>query len=226
MNNTPAELNQLIHQCIMDHFDLDYIGKFQAYQDKNPSDELIEIECARQMGFIYSFHEMHSKALANFLPLFDKRDKIEDFLFANLLICTLQSLTYLKRLAEAKTLFEKYIDDKCNENFYQMEGMLVWFVEALNPTEPELLKYNDKINNFMEDLGYISEKPLLQEKILEVRNVHIKANHNFGKICSDSHQTNISETLVKLQNFILSDPPEYYLDLAKNFAAKLESKRI
>lgn len=218
------KLEQLKHECIMSEFDLAFVDQFKSFALANESDEAIKIECESQIGFIYSYHEMHEKAIAHLLPLMKKRKEIEDYHFSNLLLYTLKSLESLNRLHEAKALFDEFIGDQCVQNFYQMEAMLVWLVKALDPSEHELEVYDRELQQVMLDLGYHSEKATREEKILDIRTVHHKANRAYGEIAINYSSKPESEKISKLREFIASNPPGFYVKQAQAVIAKLEEK--
>jgi hypothetical protein len=215
-------LTQLIHESILGDSDLKYIPLFEAFNEKHPSNEQVRISCQSQIGFIYFHHQMHREALNHFLPLIDESEKIEDFQFSNLLLQTLQSLAQEDRLAEAKILFERFINDRCNSNFYHLEAMLVWFTLFLKPTEEELQPYKSKVIQLMDELGYLSQKPTLKEQILDIKEVHLKANKEFSEIQIAYKKDQKSKTIQRLNTFIDSDPPEFYIKLAEDFKLQIE----
>ncbi|WP_057935710.1 hypothetical protein [Algoriphagus resistens] len=158
------------------------MDRFNSFLLVNESDKIIKLECQSQIGYIYAYQQMHEKAIMYFLPLMQKRKVIEDFHFSNLLLYTLKSLGSLQRSDEAKTLFDQFISDKCVSNFYQMKAMLVWLVQTLDSSEPELAIYEDKLNKLMNDLGYRSAKVSRKEKILDINAVHRKSNRTYSEI--------------------------------------------
>lgn len=217
-------LKQLIHECMISESDLAFVDRFNSFILVNESDESIKLECQSQIGFIYAYHQMYEKAITYFLPLMQKRKETEDFHFSNLLLDTLKSLSSLKRLEEAKTLFDQFITDKCISNFYQMEAMLLWLVQTFDPSEPELAIYEDKLNKLMNDLGYRSAKVTRKEKILDVHAVHRKSNHTYSEIVIEYGSKPKSEAIAKLKKFISSNPPGFYLKLAQDHIAELQEK--
>ncbi len=63
-----------------------------------------------------------------------------------------------------------------------MKAMLVWLVQTLDSSEPELAIYEDKLNKLMNDLGYRSAKVSRKEKILDINAVHRKSNRTYSEI--------------------------------------------
>ncbi|MBN3583305.1 hypothetical protein JYB64_12975 [Algoriphagus aestuarii] len=222
INSELEVLTQLIHESILDNSDLKYIPLFEAYNEKFPTNEEVTINCQSQIGFIYFHHQLHSEALNHFLPLIDERGKIEDFLFSNILLQTLQCLSQENRLPEAKNLFERFIDDQCNDNFYHLEAMLVWFTLSLKPTEEELQLYKPKLKQLMDELGYFSEKPTIHEQVLDAKKVHLQANRRFSEIQIDYRKDLKSKTIQRLNDFIDSSPLGFYVKLAVDFKRQIE----
>jgi hypothetical protein len=166
---------------------------------------------------------MHQESVEVLLPLIEERKKINDFKFSTLVSVVLKSLSKLNQLDLAKSIFERFIDDPCNDGFYQIEGMLEWLVTAIDPSETELHVYKPKLQKLMNELGYFPNKSTIKESILDIRSVHQKANRKFSEICIAYRKTPTSETIQSLNDFIESNPPGYYKALAEDFKKKIES---
>lgn len=222
--DSKEKLKQLIHKCTMDEFDLSYVNQIKTFQAKNQDEEELRLECQYQIGFIYHLNEMHQESMEILLPLIHEREKIDDFMFSNMLLIILKSLAELKKLDQAKKIFNRFIDDRSINNFYQIKGMLLWYVEALDPSESELKLYQHKLDKLMEGLGYYPAKETLKEQILAVEAVHSKVNRKFSEISIASWKEPNAVTLQRLNDFISSNPPGFYKGLAIEFKSKIEAK--
>ncbi|MEB2779736.1 hypothetical protein U3A58_04965 [Algoriphagus sp. C2-6-M1] len=200
------------------------MDQIKTFQVENQDEEEFRLECQYQIGFIYWYNEMHQKSMDILLPLVSKREKIEDFQFSNMLLVILKSLSKLRKLGQAKEIFERFIDDRCINNFYQIEGMLLWYVEALDPAESQLRLYQHKLRKLMKGLGYYPEKVTFKDQILAIKEVHLKVNRQFSEISLDYRKEPKAVTLQRLNDFILSNPPKFYRGLANEFKSKIEAK--
>lgn len=222
--DSKQELKQLIQKCYLDKYDLSYVDQIKTFQAENQEEEGLRLECQYEIGVIYCFNELHQESMDILLPLIHEREKIDDFNFSNMLLIILKSLAELKKLDQAKKIFERFIDDRSINNFYRIQGMLVWYVEALDPAESELKLYQYKLDKLMEGLGYYPEKSTRKEQILAIQAVHSKVNRQFSEIVITSQKEPSTETLQRLNDFISSSPPEFYKGLAIDFKSKIKAK--
>lgn len=219
--DSKKELNTLINQSNLSNWDLSFVERIEAFQKVHGSDFDTRFKCQNQIGVSYHMNEMHQKSLDHLLPLMVFREKIEDLTFANLILNVLDSLTHLDQEDKAKAIFEKYVSDPAFESLFQSEAILVWYVKALNPSEDELKKYESKVEKLSRDLGFISSKKTLNEKVLDLKAVNLQGNQRFSEITIASQNQNRSDTLEEVQLFINSKPPDFYKKMAIDFRNSL-----
>ena len=216
-----SEIKILIHDAILNGFDLSYANKFVELQTKYKDDAQLQKECAFWIAVVYAENNLPDEAVDIFIELIEAKDNLPEH-FPNILIHTLQLLTKLHRLEEAHHLFITHIFDKELTPFLYTLGLLSWYVETFEPSDFELAKYEDLLDSAMDKLGFHSNEAELSRKIMHVTRVNSTTNIEYSTLLISLKGKLKNEKVQVLNEFIDSKPPDFYKRLAQEVLSSIQ----
>lgn len=222
--NKKEKIESLFHETINNRFDMSFVDKFIKLKSIYTHDKRLQKECDLNIAMIYSNNGHLESALDIFLELIKERNIISPYHFEIITLYSINHLTQLGRLEEARNIFEENVHEKELTAFNFRLTMLAWFVENFNPSNAELLPFKGLFDNAKEDLGYLSKEPELKAQILEANNLQKITARNYGNVNISLRGKSTMEQIEIIKKFINTDPPLFFRELAEKLLFERESR--